>query len=72
VLPAPTLVGGVPLMVGGRFLVTLMENAGSAADMLPSLTRIRISENVPRLLGVPLSSPVDALKVAQLGLFLIV
>ncbi len=41
-VPAVTLVGGVPLIVGARFggACTLIANAGSAVDARPSLTEI--------------------------------
>ena len=41
-VPAVTLVGGVPLIVGARFggACTLIANAGSDADARPSLTEI--------------------------------
>jgi hypothetical protein len=43
-VPAVTLVGGVPLIVGARFggACTLIANAGSAVDARPSLTAIRM------------------------------
>jgi hypothetical protein len=47
-----------------------MENAGSAALWLPLLTLMTMLEVVPTLLleGVPSSSPVEMLKLAQDGL----
>jgi hypothetical protein len=41
-VPAVTLVGGVPLIVGARFgaACTLIANAGSEVDARPSLTEI--------------------------------
>ena len=50
--------------------VTVMANAGSASVVLPSLTLMMIFESVPTLAaaGVPESSPVVALKLAQVGL----
>jgi len=64
---------GEPEIVGGLFVgaVTVMENAGSAVDAIPSLTLIKILEYVPVCveLGGPLSAPVAVLKVAHAGLF---
>jgi len=50
--------------------VTAMANAGSATLVVPSLTLMMIFESVPTLAaaGVPESSPVVALKLAQDGL----
>src|SRR5262245_5063864 len=50
-----------------------MENAGSAAESLPSLTLITMLLNVPTLAaaGVPCSCPVFALNVAHVGRFAI-
>src|SRR5580693_3173538 len=53
--------------------VTTMANAGSATEVLPSLTLMMIFESVPTLpaAGVPESSPVVGLKVAHAGLSVI-
>jgi hypothetical protein len=69
-----TLVGGVPEMVGGSLdeePLTLIENGASAAPAKRLWTLMTICANVPMfaLLGVPLSLPVVALKLAQDGLF---
>ena len=68
-LPAVTELAGVPLIVGARLAVrdTVIENAGSATFVAPSLTEITMFEYVPTLaaVGVPLKRPVDVLKVAQ-------
>ena len=70
-----TLVGGVPLIVGAVFgtSCTTIVKAGSDAATRPSLTEIRTLANVPMSLapGVPLSAPVDVLKLAQTGRFVI-
>ena len=72
-VPGVTDVGGVPEITGGRFgmLFTTIENAGSDAVSLPSLTLTTIPPKVPMsaLVGVPESLPVLPLKVAQLGRF---
>jgi hypothetical protein len=63
-------VAGVPEIVGARFgCETTIENAGSDALAVPSLTLIVMFENVPAAVGVPLSWPVVAENVAQAGLF---
>jgi hypothetical protein len=66
--PATTEVAGVPLIVGGA--ETVIENAGSDALAVPSLTEIVMFENVPTsvLAGVPVRAPVVVLNAAQLGL----
>src|SRR5690606_34254561 len=49
---------------------TLMSNGARSTDVLPSLTLMRISANVRPAsagVGVPLSSPFDALNVAHAG-----
>ncbi len=48
-----------------------MENAGSEAPWVPSLTLMTMLDVVPRSLleGMPPSSPVEMLKLAQDGLF---
>jgi hypothetical protein len=68
------VVAGVRLIVGARLLVavrTVIENAGSATLVPPSLTLMTMLEAVPRfaLLGVPESLPVEVLNTSQLGLF---
>jgi hypothetical protein len=72
-VPAVTVVGGVPEIVGGRFgaAVTAMANAGSETLAAPSLTLMPMLANVPLLAGVPVSRPVAVLNVAQLGRFTI-
>ena len=75
-LPAVTVVGGVPEIVGGRGGVddvTVIANAGSAADAEPLLTLITMPEEVPTLAipGVPLRLPVPALNVAHEGMLVI-
>ena len=58
-------------MVGGLAeAFTVIEKLGSEAELVPSLTEIRMPVNVPTLLedGVPDSWPVLLLKLAQLGL----
>lgn len=73
--PAVTFGAGVPEIVGARLVdpVTVMENRGSAALKLPSLTLITIPEVVPiwREVGVPDSRPVHELNCAQEGLLAI-
>ncbi len=66
----------MPLIVGGRFVrvgaVTVIVNAGRDEVARPSLTEIVMSANVPTFaLGVPLSLPSVALKVAHAGGLLI-
>ena len=53
-------------------MVTVRLKAGSAALKLPSLTLITMPEVVPTSLlpGVPVKAPVLVLKLAQLGLLL--
>src|SRR4051812_16475345 len=71
------VVGGVPVMVGGRLagavLPTVSEKAGRAAETLPSLTLITMPLVVPSepVGGVPLTWPVAGVNVAQLGLLVI-
>ena len=72
-LSCATEVAGVPEIIGASLMsVTLILKAGSAALNSPSLTRITIPSVVPTslLLGVPMSAPVVVLKLAQLGLLL--
>jgi hypothetical protein len=71
-VPAETVVGGVPEMVGGDGGgddVTVIANAGSAADAEPLLTLITIPEEVPTLalVGVPLRLPVPVLNFPHEG-----
>src|SRR5262245_27627561 len=73
-MPAVIDVGGVPVIVGGRFggALTTIENVASCAlPPCPSLTAMPMFENVPTLpaAGVPCSRPVVVLNVAQLGWF---
>ena len=53
--------------------LTVIENAASDAEDVPSLTEIAMPEKEPTLLddGVPVSAPVVVLKLAQLGLLMI-
>ncbi len=78
-VPTFAVVGGVPEIVGARFVVlvlalTLIEKLGVLADFPPSEAVITMLEKVPtcELEGVPLSRPVVELKLAQVGLFAIV
>ncbi len=67
-----TLGEGVPLICGGEFAATtLIENAGSDDDKVPSLTLMTIPRCVPMSLGcgVPDNSPVTVLNDAQSGRF---
>jgi hypothetical protein len=73
-VPACTDVAGDPPItgaVGGVPFTTVMENAGSQAVLLPSLTRMTIFDVVPVAVGVPTNLPVYLEKLAQLGLLLI-
>jgi hypothetical protein len=74
--PSFAEVTGVPVMVGGRLTTgkaalagaaTVIVNAGSDFNLLPSLTEMRMLENVPATVGVPLRRPVLVLKLAQDG-----
>ena len=74
VVPFVLCVGGVQLSVAEPVVDavdTTIANAGSEAVELPSLTLMRMFENVPvcALLGVPDNRPVVVLKVAQAGRF---
>jgi hypothetical protein len=77
-VPCTTAVDGWPEIVGARFVlgadVTVIENAGSDAVAVPSLTLICTLPYTPTSadVGVPLSAPVEALKAAQAGLLAIV
>jgi hypothetical protein len=65
-----TEVAGVPEILGARLLVadpTVIENAGSIVACAPSETKILIFEDVPVILGVPLSRPVERSKAAHDG-----
>jgi hypothetical protein len=69
--PATTDFAGDPAMVGFVYGAdTSMENAASAAFAVPVLTLMVMSAYAPScaLVGVPLSSPVAMLKLAQEGL----
>ena len=72
--PLATVVGlALRLTVGAPAApLTVIEKAGKAAAVLPSLTLITMPEVVPAsaAAGVPLSCPVALLKAAQLGLLL--
>ncbi len=72
-LPATTDVAGAPLITGALFAgaVTEIANAGSDVVAFPSLTRMTMFEYVPTcvVVGVPDTLPVEALNVAQFGLF---
>ena len=59
----------MPEIVGGVLACaeTVIENAGSAALAMPSLTLITILERVPVTAGVPLNRPVEVLKLAPAG-----
>ena len=71
-MPTVAVAGGVPEIVGGWFAaLTVIANAGSAADALPSLTLITMLLCVCAALGVPCSAPVLILNVAQVGRLLI-
>lgn len=71
VLPTCTDAEGEPLITGGvgaTPFTTVMEKAGSATRVVPSLTRITIFDDVPTAPGVPESLPVSLEKRAQVGL----
>src|SRR5215472_9956926 len=74
VVPAVTLVPGVPEIVGPEAAeATAIAKAGSEALATPSLTLITIPLSVPTsaAVGVPLSCPLAILKLAHEGLLLI-
>ena len=54
--------------MGGGF--TVIVKAGSEAVVLPSLTVMTMLACVAAVVGVPLSAPVDVLKLAHVGLLL--
>src|SRR5690606_5161096 len=71
-VPAATVAGGVPEIVGGVFTPasrTTIWNGGSVTVDAPSLTAITMSRNVPALAGggVPSSVPVLGSKRAHAG-----
>ena len=70
-MPAVTDRAGDPLIFGAVLVelaaLTAMENTGSDAVVLPSLTEILMFENVPVAVGLPVSLPVDVLNVAHDG-----
>src|SRR4026207_1398591 len=70
--PAMTLEAGEPVIVGARFgaSVTVMPNGASSLKVVPSVTLITMPEFVPIWAadGVPLSRPLEASKVAHVGL----
>jgi hypothetical protein len=73
-VPTVAVVGGVPEIVGGVLDdATVIENAGSAADALPSLTLMTMLLYVRMwdAPGVPCSAPVLTLNVAHVGRFAI-
>src|SRR5688572_4784406 len=73
-VPTVAVVGGVPEIVGGVFDdATVIANAGSAADALPSLTLMTMLLYVRmwEAPGVPCSAPVLTLNVAHVGRFAI-
>lgn len=76
-MPTVALVDGVPEITGARLVVdapvTLIENAGRLADLLPSDALMTMPDVVPtcELAGVPLKRPVDLLKLAHAGLLVI-
>jgi hypothetical protein len=69
VVGLPEIVGA--LFAGAAVVVTVIENAASAALSLPSDTLMRMFVYEPTFVaaGVPESLPVVALKAAQAGLF---
>src|SRR5262245_55447922 len=72
--PAIAVAAGVPEIVGGVFdEATVIENAGSETDDLPSLTLITTLPYVwmSAAPGVPRSRPVLSSNAAQLGRFAI-
>jgi hypothetical protein len=71
-VPAVTVVGGVPEMIGGAGGVddvTVIANGANAADAEPLLTLITIPAEVPTLaiVGVPLRLPVPVLNFPHAG-----
>jgi hypothetical protein len=72
-VPSVLRVGGVQLSDAEPVVLdaddTVMVNAASEVDVLPSLTLIWMLLNVPVEDGVPESLPVDVLNVAHDGLF---
>jgi len=66
-------VAGAPLIVGGEFVVapdvTSMLNAGSVACVMPSVALMMMLRNVPVLIVLPVSRPVEVLKAAHDGQF---
>jgi hypothetical protein len=68
-----TVVAGVPVMVGGAGVVTVIVNDAREAEAVPSLTEIVMPLNVPTFVeaGVPDSWPVAVLNEAQEGMFAI-
>ncbi len=73
--PAVTLVGGVPVIVGGEdagaCAVTVILKDARDAAALPSLTPMTMALYVPSWLeeAVPVNAPVEVLNDAQDGLF---
>ena len=64
------LVVGVPVIVGGLLTVTVISNAAKLTVALPSVTLMTMPLVTPfwATVGVPLSLPVAASKVAHTGL----
>jgi hypothetical protein len=74
-VPAVTVVGGVPEMLGGGVFVeavTVIAKPGKAADAEPLLTLITMPAEVPTsaAAGVPLRLPVPVSNLAHEGLLL--
>jgi hypothetical protein len=66
-VPTVAVVLGVPEIVGGRFVEIV--NAGSEAEEVPSVTLIRMFDQVPATLGTPSMRPEYLLNVIHAGLF---
>ncbi len=65
-VPTVAIVAGVPLIVGiGGF--TVIVNAGSDAEPVTLVAVITILLNVPRVVGVPVTAPVELLKLSPGG-----
>jgi hypothetical protein len=58
-----------PVVGGLGAAATVTENAGREALEAPLETLMAMPDAVPALVGVPVTLPVELLKVAQLGLF---
>jgi hypothetical protein len=70
-MPTVAEVEGVPEIVGATLLrdTARIEKAGNDRVLTPSLTRIWMLPQSPTAEGVPESRPLDVLKVAHQGLF---